>query len=48
MRTSVVDVGSKTVRLVVSDTEGGAPLPVHTSKWRLRLSEQVTPGGPVP
>lgn len=48
MRTSVVDVGSKTVRLVVSDTEGGAPLPVHTSKWRLRLSEQVTPAGPVP
>lgn len=48
MRTSVVDVGSKTVRLVVSDTDGGAPLPVHTSKWRIRLSEQVTPGGPVP
>ncbi|MEV5151201.1 Ppx/GppA family phosphatase [Streptomyces werraensis] len=48
MRTSVVDVGSKTVRLVVSDTEGGAPLPVHTAKWRLRLSEQVTHGGPVP
>ncbi|GHH91809.1 Ppx/GppA phosphatase family protein [Streptomyces capillispiralis] len=48
MRTSVVDVGSKTVRLVVSDTEGGAPLPVHTAKWPLRLSEQVTPGAPVP
>ncbi|MFE9774700.1 Ppx/GppA family phosphatase [Streptomyces sp. NPDC005931] len=48
MRTSVVDVGSKTVRLVVADTEGGAPLPVHTAKWRLRLSEQVTPGAPVP
>ncbi|MEU9356401.1 Ppx/GppA family phosphatase [Streptomyces griseoloalbus] len=48
MRTSVVDVGSKTVRLVVSDTEGGAPLPVHTAKWPLRLSESVTPGAPVP
>ncbi|MFF7857298.1 Ppx/GppA family phosphatase [Streptomyces sp. NPDC007904] len=48
MRTSVMDVGSKTVRLVVADTEGGAPLPVHTAKWPIRLSEQVTPGAPVP
>ncbi|MDN3026786.1 Ppx/GppA family phosphatase [Streptomyces sp. S.PB5] len=48
MRISVVDVGSNTVRLVVADTEGGVPLPVHTAKWRLRLSECVEPGGPVP
>ncbi|MFB9349429.1 Ppx/GppA family phosphatase [Streptomyces heliomycini] len=48
MRTSVMDVGSKTVRLVVADTADGAPLPVHTAKWPLRLSEQVTPGEPVP
>ncbi|WP_327725705.1 Ppx/GppA family phosphatase [Streptomyces europaeiscabiei] len=48
MRMSVVDVGSKTVRLVVADAEGGVPLPVHTAKWRLRLSEQVEPGGDVP
>ncbi|MFC9127887.1 Ppx/GppA family phosphatase [Streptomyces sp. NPDC057099] len=48
MRISVVDVGSKTVRLVVSDAQDGVPLPVHTSKWRLRLSEQVTPGEPIP
>ncbi|MGI5430554.1 Ppx/GppA family phosphatase [Streptomyces sp. CA-179760] len=48
MRISVMDVGSKTVRLVVSDAEDGVPLPVHTSKWRLRLSEQVTPGEPIP
>lgn len=48
MRMSVVDVGSKTVRLVVADAEGGVPLPVHTAKWRLRLSEQVPPGGEVP
>ncbi|MFG3102009.1 Ppx/GppA family phosphatase [Streptomyces sp. NPDC048182] len=48
MRISVVDVGSKTVRLVVADAEGGVPLPVHTAKWRLRLSEQVMPGEPVP
>ncbi|MFI6932134.1 Ppx/GppA family phosphatase [Streptomyces sp. NPDC050287] len=48
MRISVVDVGSNTVRLVVADAEGGVPLPVHTAKWRLRLSDHVKPGGPVP
>ncbi|MFB7934214.1 MULTISPECIES: Ppx/GppA family phosphatase [Streptomyces] len=48
MRISVVDVGSKTVRLVVADAQDGVPLPVHTSKWRLRLSEQVAPGEPIP
>ncbi|MFK4869274.1 Ppx/GppA family phosphatase [Streptomyces sp. CSMPJR101] len=48
MRISVVDVGSKTVRLVVADAQDGAPLPVHTEKWRLRLSELVRPGDPVP
>lgn len=48
MRISVVDVGSNAVRLVVADAEGGVPLPVHTAKWRLRLSEQVAPGGPLP
>jgi len=48
MRMSVVDVGSNTVRLMVADVEGGVPLPVHTAKWKLRLSEAVEPGGPVP
>ncbi|POX54458.1 hypothetical protein C3489_13360 [Streptomyces sp. Ru71] len=48
MRISVVDVGSNTVRLVVADTEGGVPLPVHTAKWRLRLSERVRPGDAIP
>ncbi|MER7406971.1 Ppx/GppA family phosphatase [Streptomyces sp. NPDC000070] len=48
MRMSVVDVGSNTVRLVVADADDGVPLPVHTAKWRLRLSQQVTPGGPIP
>ncbi|GGT22726.1 Ppx/GppA phosphatase family protein [Streptomyces chromofuscus] len=48
MRISVVDVGSNTVRLVVADAEGGVPLPVHTAKWRLRLSQDVKPGGEVP
>ncbi|MFD8307449.1 Ppx/GppA family phosphatase [Streptomyces sp. NPDC059690] len=48
MRISVVDVGSNTVRLVVSDADGGVPLPVHTAKWRLRLSEHVRPGSDIP
>ncbi|MXM67309.1 Ppx/GppA family phosphatase [Streptomyces sp. HUCO-GS316] len=48
MRISVVDVGSNTVRLVVADAKGGVPLPVHTAKWRLRLSAEVRPGEPVP
>ncbi|MEV0322439.1 Ppx/GppA family phosphatase [Streptomyces sp. NPDC050658] len=48
MRLSVLDVGSKTVRLVIVDTGDGAPLPVHTAKWRLRLSEQVEPHGAIP
>ncbi|MCX3061996.1 Ppx/GppA phosphatase family protein [Streptomyces beihaiensis] len=41
MRISVIDVGSNTVRLAVADVRDGAPLPVHTAKRRLRLSEQV-------
>ncbi|MET8948848.1 Ppx/GppA family phosphatase [Streptomyces sp. NPDC004542] len=48
MRISVVDVGSNTVRLMVADADGGVPLPVHTAKWRLRLSEQTGPGGDIP
>ncbi|MET7698166.1 Ppx/GppA family phosphatase [Streptomyces sp. NPDC005485] len=48
MRLSVIDVGSNTVRLVVADAEGGVPLPVHTAKWKLRLSEHVDPGGRIP
>ncbi|MFF4255742.1 Ppx/GppA family phosphatase [Streptomyces sp. NPDC001663] len=48
MRISVLDVGSNTVRLVVADAEGGVPLPVHTAKWRLRLSEHVKPGSCIP
>ncbi|MFJ9738497.1 Ppx/GppA family phosphatase [Streptomyces sp. NPDC101166] len=48
MRMSVLDVGSNTVRLVVADAQDGVPLPVHTAKWRLRLSESVKPGEPIP
>ncbi|MFD0555118.1 Ppx/GppA family phosphatase [Streptomyces rectiviolaceus] len=43
MRISVIDVGSNTVRLAVADAVGGAPLPVHTAKRRLRLSQLVGP-----
>ncbi|MFH8791322.1 Ppx/GppA family phosphatase [Streptomyces sp. NPDC017941] len=46
MRVSVLDVGSRTVRLVVADAAGGAPLPVHTKKWKLRLCDRVAPGAP--
>ncbi|MFD9905349.1 Ppx/GppA family phosphatase [Streptomyces sp. NPDC059063] len=47
MRVSVLDVGSRTVRLVVVDADSGAPLPVHTAKWKLRLYERVRPGEPL-
>ncbi|MGY0065646.1 Ppx/GppA phosphatase family protein [Streptomyces sp. QTS137] len=47
MRVSVVDTGSNTVRLVVADVEGGVPLPVHTAKWKLRLSEQTEADGTI-
>ncbi|GAA2228849.1 Ppx/GppA family phosphatase [Streptomyces nogalater] len=47
MRVSVVDAGSNTVRLVIADVEGGVPLPVHTVKWKLRLSEHLGPDGTI-
>ncbi|KUN09712.1 hypothetical protein AQI95_03890 [Streptomyces yokosukanensis] len=47
MRVSVVDAGSNTVRLVIADVRGGVPLPVHTVKWKLRLSEHVGPDGTI-
>ncbi|MER5255909.1 MULTISPECIES: Ppx/GppA family phosphatase [unclassified Streptomyces] len=48
MRMSVMDVGSNAVRLVVVDAKDGVPLPVHTAKWKLRLSEEVGPSGEIP
>ncbi|MEV8431692.1 Ppx/GppA phosphatase family protein [Streptomyces chartreusis] len=45
MRISVLDAGSNTVRLAVCDVGDGVPLPVHTAKWKLRLSEQVGADG---
>ncbi|MFI1069293.1 Ppx/GppA family phosphatase [Streptomyces puniciscabiei] len=47
MRVSVLDAGSNTVRLVIADVEGGVPLPVHTVKWKLRLSEHVGADGSI-
>ncbi|OLZ74613.1 hypothetical protein AV521_03055 [Streptomyces sp. IMTB 2501] len=47
MRVSVVDAGSNTVRLVIADVEDGVPLPVHTVKWKLRLSEHVGADGTI-
>ncbi|MFE9644750.1 Ppx/GppA family phosphatase [Streptomyces sp. NPDC006365] len=48
MRMGVLDVGSNTVRLVIAETDGAVPLPVHTAKRRLRLSEHVERGGHLP
>ncbi|MEV6318176.1 Ppx/GppA family phosphatase [Streptomyces sp. NPDC051776] len=45
MRLGVVDVGSNTVRLMVADGQGTVPLPVHTAKRRLRLSEHLDDSG---
>lgn len=44
----VLDVGSNTVRLVIAETDGAVPLPVHTAKRRLRLSAYVERGGHLP
>src|SRR5207244_2429009 len=41
MRLSVLDVGSNTVRLEMSDGEAGVRLPVHTAKWKLRLHDRT-------
>ncbi|GHH87570.1 hypothetical protein GCM10018793_63870 [Streptomyces sulfonofaciens] len=43
----MVDAGSNTVRLVVADAEGGVLLPVHTVKWKLRLSERIGSDGEI-
>ncbi|MFC8100144.1 Ppx/GppA family phosphatase [Streptomyces sp. NPDC057363] len=40
-----MEIGSNTVRLVVADGHGDVPLPVHSSKRRLRLAEKCTGDG---
>ncbi len=48
MRLGVLDVGSNTVHLLVVDAHhGGAPVPAHSHKIELRLSEHLTDGGRV-
>ncbi|GGX95829.1 hypothetical protein GCM10010515_73010 [Streptomyces fructofermentans] len=44
----VLDIGSNTVRLVIAETDGAVPLPVHTAKRQLRLSDHVERGGRLP
>ncbi|MBR7672036.1 Ppx/GppA family phosphatase [Streptomyces daliensis] len=45
MRLGVVDVGSRTVRLLVAEGDGAVPLPLHTAKHRLRLADHLGPDG---
>jgi exopolyphosphatase/guanosine-5'-triphosphate,3'-diphosphate pyrophosphatase len=47
MHLAVLDVGSNTVNLVITDGAGGVPLPVHAWKKRTRLSERLGPDGTV-
>ncbi|GGO84323.1 Ppx/GppA phosphatase family protein [Wenjunlia tyrosinilytica] len=44
-RLGVLDVGSNTVHLLICDSVGGVPLPVHRTKARLRLSERLDVSG---
>ena len=46
MRLGVLDVGSNTVHLLVVDAhEGARPLPAHSDKSELRISEHVNDEG---
>ncbi len=46
MRLGVLDIGSNTVHLLVVDAHhGGAPVPAHSHKTELRLSEYLTDDG---
>lgn len=48
MRLGVLDVGSNTVHLLIVDARhGGAPIPAHSRKTELRLSEHLTDTGEV-
>ncbi|MGK5532763.1 Ppx/GppA phosphatase family protein [Streptomyces sp. URMC 129] len=47
MRMSVMDVGSNTACLVVADVADGAPAPVHTAKYPLRLGQRLDRSGRV-
>jgi exopolyphosphatase/guanosine-5'-triphosphate,3'-diphosphate pyrophosphatase len=48
MRLGVLDIGSNTVHLLVVDAyHGAAPVPAHSHKMELRLSEHMTDAGEV-
>jgi len=48
MRLGVIDIGSNTVHLLVVDAYSGAhPLPAHSHKIELRLSEGMEPDGSI-
>jgi exopolyphosphatase/guanosine-5'-triphosphate,3'-diphosphate pyrophosphatase len=48
MRLGVLDIGSNTVHLLVVDAYcGAAPVPAHSRKMELRLSEHMTPDGEI-
>ncbi len=48
MRLGVIDIGSNTVHLLVVDAYSGAhPLPAHSHKIELRLSEGLEPDGSI-
>jgi exopolyphosphatase/guanosine-5'-triphosphate,3'-diphosphate pyrophosphatase len=47
MRLAVLDIGSNTVNMLVTDGNGGVPIPVHTWKVRTGLAEHLGPDGTV-
>ncbi len=48
MRLGVIDIGSNTVHLLVVDAHhGAAPVPAHSHKIELRLSEHLTDSGAI-
>ncbi|MEU7258432.1 Ppx/GppA phosphatase family protein [Streptomyces rimosus] len=48
MRLAVLDAGSNSVHLLISEVAGGVPLPAHSLKDRVHLAEHVTRDGTVP
>ncbi|MEF3117929.1 Ppx/GppA family phosphatase [Streptomyces chrestomyceticus] len=48
MRLAVLDAGSNSVHLLISEVVGGVPLPAHSLKGPVHLAEQVAVDGTVP
>ncbi|MFI5495114.1 Ppx/GppA family phosphatase [Actinoplanes sp. NPDC051859] len=47
-RQAVLDIGSNTANLLVTDADGGLPLPALSWKMRTGLSERLAPDGTIP